>query len=268
MKKSIVPLLFIALFFIGILSGCTAGKKDNLEYRLRPETNTYTVTAYKDLSSVTMLTVPDQIDGITVTEIAKHGLSNSNYLSEIILGKNISRIDSWAIRNNTVLERITVSDDNPYFKSVDGVLFSKDGKILLAFPNLNAERYAVPEGVETIADTAFYKCDNLKEVTLASTVKTLGNLSFLKAVSLEKINLNEGIMAIGDNAFLGCEKLSSLVIPDTIESIGEYAFYNCVNLLEIRVEKAQKDIKLGKKWYPTRAGQNIKETHITFGEED
>lgn len=265
MKKSIFVVFLIALC-LALLSGCNVVKNDNMEYQLQAETNTYTLTAYKDLKSITVLTVPDQIDGINVTSIAKHGLSNSEYLTDIILGDNISEIDSWGIRNNTALERITVSDNNPHFKSVDGVLFSKDGKTLISFPNHNAERYIVPEGVEIIQDMAFYKCDNLKEVTLASTVKTLGKLSFLKTLALEKITLNEGLTAIGQNAFLGCEKLTTLDIPNSIESIGEYAYYNCVNLLQIRVHKAEADISLGKKWYPTKAGQNIKELSITYGE--
>lgn len=265
MKKSIVLLLFLILCLC-MIPGCSVVKKDNLEYVLKKETNSYAVTAYQDLQSVTTLTVPDEIEGIPVTEISKHGLSNSDYLTEIILGDNINKIDTWGIRNNQSLTKIIVSENNPNFKSIDGVLFSKDGKALIAFPNKKTEIYTVPEGVETIEAMAFYKCSNLKEVKLASTVKILGDMAFLKALSLEKVNLNDGITSIGKNAFLGCEKLTSLEIPKTIESIGEFAFYNCVNLLNIRVYKAEADIELGKKWYPTKAGQDIKGANVTFGE--
>jgi hypothetical protein len=249
-----------------MVSGCTVVKKDSLEYTLQKETNTYTVTAYKDLQSVTTLTVPDEVDGIAVTEIAKHGLSNSDYLTEITLGDNIQKIDVWAIRNNPALTKIIVSENNANYKSVDGVLFSKDGKTLIAFPNKKADSYVIPEGVEKIEDMAFYKCSNLKEIKLSSTVKEVGDMAFLKALALNKTTFNEGLNSIGKNAFLGCEKLTNIEIPKTIESIGEFAFYNCVNLLNIRVYKAEADIGLGKKWYPTKAGQDIKEVQVIFGE--
>lgn len=267
MKKGIVLILVLifCLVLVGMASACSIVKQDNLEYTLQKETNTYTVTAYKDLQSVTTLTLPNEIEGRFVTEIGKHGLSNSDYLTEITLGENITKIDSWGIRNNQALKQIKVSPNNASFKSIDGVLFSKDGKTLIAFPNKNTESYTVPEGVETIENMAFYKCSNLKEVKLASTVKTVGDMAFLKTLSLEKVTLNEGLKSIGKNAFLGCEKLTSLEIPQTIESIGEFAFYNCVNLLNVRVYKAEANIDLGKKWYPTKAGQNIKAAKVIFG---
>lgn len=48
-----------------------------------------------------------------------------------------------------------VSSDNPYFKSVDGNIFTKDGKKLVYTKNSN-EGYTIPEGTETICDHAFW----------------------------------------------------------------------------------------------------------------
>ncbi len=47
-----------------------------------------------------------------------------------------------------------VSSDNPYFKSVDGNIFTKDGKTLVCAKNSN-EGYTIPEGTEVICDRAF-----------------------------------------------------------------------------------------------------------------
>ena len=48
-----------------------------------------------------------------------------------------------------------VSPDNPYFKSVDGSIFTKDGKALVYAKNSN-EGYIVPEGTEIICDHALW----------------------------------------------------------------------------------------------------------------
>ena len=48
-----------------------------------------------------------------------------------------------------------VSPDNPYFKSVDGSIFTKDGKKLVYAKNSN-EGYTIPEGTEVICDHALW----------------------------------------------------------------------------------------------------------------
>lgn len=60
------------------------------------------------------------------------------------------------------LENINVSPDNPVYKSIDGVLFSKDGKKLIWYPPTKNEgkSYTVPNSVKTIASRAFYQAKN------------------------------------------------------------------------------------------------------------
>lgn len=53
--------------------------------------------------------------------------------------------------------RLAVSEDNPVYKSVDNVLFSKDGKTLLRYCGKREGReYEVPEGTVEIAAYAFF----------------------------------------------------------------------------------------------------------------
>ena len=82
---------------------------------------------------------------------------------------------------NLGTDNIFVSDENPYFKSVDGILFSKDGKELIRYPkNRTDTSYRIPEGVEKIYKNAF---DNtfLEQLILPTTLKfcsgiTLNNI--------------------------------------------------------------------------------------------
>ncbi len=100
-----------------------------------------------------------------------------------------------------------VPEDHPLYKTVDGVLFSKDGKTLLAYPNARtATHYDVPAGVERIGDGAF------------------GN------ENLKTISLPIGLKSIGDYGFGGCTRLQSIALPLTVREIGKEIFADCVSL--------------------------------------
>ena len=100
-----------------------------------------------------------------------------------------------------------VPEDHPLYQAIDGVLFSKDGKTLLAYPGGRTdEHYDVPAGVEHIWPYAF-GTDYLKTISLPIGLKTIGN-----------------------GAFSDCGRLQSIAIPLTVTEIGDYVFWGCVSL--------------------------------------
>lgn len=62
----------------------------------------------------------------------------------------------------------------------------------------------IPDGVKTIGDSAFYRCESIKSVVLPNSVKV-----------------------IDDNAFMYCKNLRSVTLPDSLEEIGNEAFCKC-----------------------------------------
>jgi len=77
---------------------------------------------------------------------------------ELIIYRNL-------FMNCTALINIEVSEDNPYYTAIDGVLFSKDGKILVSYPagRQDAE-YIIPDGTEAIERSAFSRVAALETV--------------------------------------------------------------------------------------------------------
>ena len=105
------------------------------------------------------------------------------------------------------IDAYEVPEDHPLYQAIDGVLFSKDGKTLLAYPGGRTdEHYDVPAGVEHIWPYAF-GTDYLKTISLPIGLKTIGN-----------------------GAFSDCGRLQSIAIPLTVTEIGDYAFWGCVSL--------------------------------------
>ncbi len=81
-----------------------------------------------------------------------------------------------AITLSSGLTSFQVAQANPSFKSVDGVLFSKNGSILYEYPLAKPDiTYIIPHGTKTIQKGAFTEFTNLKNVTIPSTVTSMLN---------------------------------------------------------------------------------------------
>ena len=134
------------------------------------------------------------------------------------------------------LREIKVAEDNPNYKDVDGVLFTKDGKTLLKYPNLRSlEPYVVPDGVTRIEDNAFYFCGGLQGISFPESLKTIGEYAFYSCEGLKELTLPQGLSIIGKCAFAIHMNMKTLFIPDTVIQIAQAAFASCVKLTHVRL---------------------------------
>lgn len=103
-------------------------------------------------------------------------------------------------------------------------------KLALNRRELTAVR--LPEGVTAVGKVAFAGCENLQQLQLPSTLKTIGEGAF-HGTALEQLVIPEGVTALGDRAFAYCKRLRSVTLPATLRSVGERAFEHCPALEEI-----------------------------------
>ena len=122
----------------------------------------------------------------TIVEISKGVFESLHEVEKIILPSTIRKID-WSFWHCRKLKTIDVDKDNKTFGSIDGVLYSKDHKVLFAYPNMHGSIYEVPEGVETIERFAFKDCDNIELIMLPSTLKLIKLNAFYRATNLKKV---------------------------------------------------------------------------------
>lgn len=124
-----------------------------------------------------------------------------------------------------------VDENHPYLCSQDGVLYSKDKKILCLYPIKRSEIYfAVPEGVERIGKYAFYY-GNISYISFPSSLQRIGESSFC-ANNFVTLQFPEGLLYIERYAFEGCIFLTSIELLSTLDEIGYSAFQAC-SLTEI-----------------------------------
>ena len=78
-----------------------------------------------------------------------------------------------------------------------------------------------------INDSTFERCSALKNVTLSSSIKTVGELAFSECVSLESADFVAGVQTIETQAFKGCTAIASVTISSGTTSISATAFEGC-----------------------------------------
>ena len=91
----------------------------------------------------------------------------------------------------------------------------------------------IEEGVTTIGNYAFYKFAKIQEITLPTTVTSIG-VSALQGTGVRNITIPDGVTKIGDSAFRD-SNITSIVIPASVTQIGGSAFQNAYRLKTVEI---------------------------------
>lgn len=128
------------------------------------------------------------------------------------------------------IPEVELCDENPYYKSIDGAIYTKDGSTIVKYPSLRHGDVSIPEGVNTIASNAFCGC-KLKKVAFPSTMRTILPRAFYNCPNLEKIDFGTGIEDIGlghgGSIVSQCPLFKELELPSQVRTIAESAFEEC-----------------------------------------
>ncbi len=203
------------------------------------------------------IVIPDAIDNIPVTKIISADKDFSDYsnIDKIVIGKNITYIGDNLLESTTdptnlgndilvmasSLTAIEVDDNNAKYKSVDGVLYSKDGQTLIKYPNAkqNLEQaidaYTILDGTKIIYQKAFYLNLYLDTIYFCDSVESIEDNAFGFANRLVNAYFNDGIKKIGYSAFEHCDSLDTINLPKDLVSLEGRAFINCLNLVNVYI---------------------------------
>ncbi len=235
----------------------TTGKSGLFSYTLKGN-GTASITGfdwsqYRDNENIF---IPQMIDGYTVTEIGPSAFArgkgtldtrfqDKTYFAKVIIPETVRKVDEKAFFNSGIgyftipasvktigtaafctgtLRSTTVDNNNENYASIDGSLYSKKDKELLA---LAVETTSIPNGIISIGE---YSCINglieLTKVKFPSSIEIIKNYAFNGIDSYGDGTIRfDHVKSVGDYAFASLRESGvTIYFGSTLSEIGRNAF--------------------------------------------
>lgn len=156
--------------------------------------------AISNCNNIKVINMPESCE-----EIADYlAISNCKRLEVINIFDRLHTIGTMNFSSCPSLREINVSDNNNWYCSKDGVLFSKNKKSLLKYPmGKSCDLYSIPEGTEQIGESAFENAI-LQVVLIPNSIKRIEEQAFswcknLTVVWSDIVNIDQ--VAFGTDYF-------------------------------------------------------------------
>ena len=139
-------------------------------------TNDETITITQCTGSDAAVSIPDTINGLTVTRLGVGAFGSCVSLTKINIPNSVTSIGDDAFSDCVQLASITI-----------------------------------PDSVTNIGEYAFSGCAKLLRITIPKSVVNIGNGMFHSCVSLASISIPNSVTNIGDGAFNSCTRLKEVI---------------------------------------------------------
>lgn len=186
-------------------------------------------SAFTNCTYLREIILPDSLQSLGV-----EAFYNCSSLLSVHIGANLSASYIPTAYFGLNLRTITISEENPYMKLVEGVLYTADGKTLLLYPAKDArESYTVIEGTEILEQWSLAGAMKLKELILPSSLKEIRMVSIASCSGLRELVIPDGVHTIEKFAIESNTRLVSLTLGAGLEIFDDEAIRFCDKLTEI-----------------------------------
>lgn len=184
--------------------------------------------AYPVAKAGTTFTVPNDVYGVST-----NAFQQAKNLTTITLPASIQDLPTTKEANGftsaTNLTAIKVDPANTNFKDEDGVVLTKDGKTLVAYPFAR----------QGVANAAYNVTDPTKPTgkvyTIPASVETIGKGAFAKAKEITAVQLNN-VKKISEGAFYSVRYLRNVELGASVETIEDGAISDTPDLSRFTVD--------------------------------
>ena len=232
-------------------------------FNILSSTTTIYYEAVAGCNNLTSITIPNNI-----TSILDQAFCACSGLTSISIPSSVTYIGGLPFVFCNSLNSINVASGNTHYSSIDGLLYNYTRDTLIQCPGAKTSA-TIPNGVTTIAESAFAGCSSLTSVTIGNGVNSIEWCAFQDCSSLTSITIPNSVTSISQFAFNGCSSLtsinvasgnthysstdgalynyaqdtlilcpeakSSINIPNGVTCIKGYAFCNCIGLTSIPI---------------------------------
>ena len=123
------------------------------------------------------------------------------------------------------LEWLEIQNPDGRFCTINGILYSRNGKSLYFCPRQREGTVRIQDGTEVICKNAF-NVTNISELIIPDSVKRIQEFACGYNDVLKRVIGGKGIVSFGQYAFFNCVKLTELSLGKNIKLIGNAAFTN------------------------------------------
>lgn len=168
------------------------------------------------------LTLPGMLERVGLEVLSVNGLKR------LTIGMGTRAVEPGAFVNSA-LEEIRLDDHNPFLATDCISIFERacpdgdDAGLRLAAVAVPVEEYEVPARCVEIGAKAFACCPELRKVTFAGGVQSIGAHAFSRT-RLRKFMAPPSLRRIEKRAFFRCRELESVTLSEGLVEIGEEAF--------------------------------------------
>ncbi len=170
----------------------------------------------------------DKIEFSSLKTISDYAFRECTNLLEIEIPETVSLIGSHTFR------------DSGIYDGSAGVVYA--GNWVVDYNDRISDTVVIKDGTVGIANYAFYKCAVLSDITMPSSVRTIGRSAFYDCTALASVELPVMLERIEDYTFYRCRNLKLFVLPPLLKSIGRSAFYKCGTTEAANIDDTDSDI--------------------------
>ena len=170
--------------FTNVFKGCTSLKSVEIPQSV----SSIEAKAFKNCKNLAQISIP-----AAVKEIGDSALYNCQSIETLYIPQNVATIGSNALDGMDKCSGFYVNYQNSNYKGDNGVLFTKNGIVLVKYPAAKTDKeYTIPESTRVLIFNmqSFQNCSNLEKVNVP--VNMANNLAFPGCNALTDVNVASG----------------------------------------------------------------------------
>lgn len=202
---------------------------------------------FYECSNLSKVHLPDGLK-----EIYRNAFHSCKSLDNIYLSDDITRIDDYAFYSCASLTSVKLPSN---LKRIESGTFSGCTKLNTvemgnqitvidahAFSSCAFKNITLPSSLQSIGVWTFRYCSLLESIDIPETVTSIGDSCFADCKNLQNINLPSGLTEIAQSTFSNCISLETIDIPSGVTTIGAWGFSNCYAIKNMNLPESLQSI--------------------------